>query len=222
MNHITANSVICHNSVYKDGKALFGNKGADPAGFLLSVYQHFDWQYPKFFKMDNLSKLGWLAAEILLKDVPSARAYLPWEMGVVLSNANSSLDTDRKYLASVKEIPSPSLFVYTLPNIMIGEICIRNNFKGENAFFLSDSFDTDFIVRYVSFLMDTDACQACICGWVELLGEEYGAQLFLIEKRAGEAPAWTASAPPAPLAFTGENIGRIISEGHVKTKIPEK
>src|SRR5882724_10488581 len=201
MNSITSHSVVCNNFVCKDGKILFENKDPGLTGFLLSVYQHFGWQYPKFFKMDHLSKLGWLAAEIVLKDVFRTEDYLPWDTAVVLSNANSSLDTDRKYFASVKDIPSPSLFVYTLPNIMIGEICIRNNFKGENAFFLSDSFDPGFIVRYVSCLMDTDACQACICGWVELLGEKYMARLFLVEKREGELT----------LAFTSENIDRIIS-----------
>ncbi|HEY2583975.1 MAG TPA: hypothetical protein VGI43_19355, partial [Mucilaginibacter sp.] len=104
--------------------------------------------------MDNLSKLGWLASEILLKDNFNPDKYKPEEIGIVLTNANSSLDDDRKYYDSVKDVPSPSLFVYTLPNIVIGEICIRNNFKGEHAFFVMDSFNGDFIMQQVNYLID--------------------------------------------------------------------
>ena len=95
--------------------------------------------------MDSLSKLGWLAAEILLKDSFNKEALSVRKMsGLVFANANSSLDTDIKYYETAKDIASPALFVYTLPNIVIGEICIRHNFKGENAFFISEQFDAGF------------------------------------------------------------------------------
>ena len=109
----------------------------------------------------------------------------PWEIGVVLSNASSSLDTDLKYFETTKDIASPSLFVYTLPNIVIGEICIKNNFKGENAFFVSEQFNAGFIEQYVNNLVNNNILQACICGWVELLEENYKAALFLVEKNSG-------------------------------------
>jgi len=142
--------------------------------------------------MDNLSKLGWLASEILLKDSFKKDNYRPEDIGLILSNTNSSLDTDQKYMESLKNIPSPSLFVYTLPNIVTGEICIRNNFKGEDAFFVFDNFNAGFIENYVSSLLDNNVLQACICGWIELLGNEYKAVLFLVEKlKSNEAVAFT-------------------------------
>ena len=142
--------------------------------------------------MDNLSKLGWLASEILLKDSYKKDNYRAQDIGLILSNANSSLDTDQKYMESVNDIPRSSLFVYTLPNIVAGEICIRNNFKGENAFFVFDSFNAGFIENYVSSLLDNNVLQACICGWIELLGDEYKAALFLIEKlKSKEAVVFT-------------------------------
>ncbi len=98
----------------------------------------------------------------------------------MLSNANSSLDTDARYFATINDIPSPALFVYTLPNIMIGEICIRHGFKGENAFFVFERFDPDFLEQYVSSLLNTGAATACICGWVDVLEESYRAELFLV------------------------------------------
>ena len=98
---------------------------------MIGAYRHFAFDYPKFYRMDNLSKLGWLAAEVLFQDV-SIKPYQPEDVGIVLANRSSSLDTDIKYFESVKTIPSPALFVYTLPNIVMGEICIRHVLKGEN------------------------------------------------------------------------------------------
>jgi len=181
-NHIISSCVIERGTVFKEGVALFENKNADLSEFLLSVYQHFQLNYPKFYKMDNLSKLGWLASEVLLKDSFQKDQYQAEEIGLVLANRNSSLDNDIKYFESAKEIASPSLFVYTLPNIVIGEICIRNNFKGEHSFYIQDSFDADFIAGQVNYLLDNNILKACICGWVDVLGQNYKAALYLVEK----------------------------------------
>ena len=181
-NYITSHCTINNNSVYKNGKVLFTGADINASAFFHSIYKQFELNYPRFYKMDNLSKLGWLAAEILLDHSFKREDYKPEEVGLVLSNANSSLDTDQKYWESVQDIASPSLFVYTLPNIVTGEICIRNNFKGEGAFFVFEHFDTPFIESYVNSLLDNNFLQACICGWVELLGNEYKAVLFLVEK----------------------------------------
>jgi hypothetical protein len=184
-NYITASCIICENIIYKNDALVFENKVASFTEFLLSAYRRFEINYPKFHKMDGLSKLGWLSAEILLKDSLPAGKYDPEETGIVLANASSSLDTDIKYYDTVKEIPSPALFVYTLPNIVIGEISIRHNFKGENAFFIFDEFNTGFMEKYVSNLINNNILQACICGWVELLDEQYQSVLFLVEKNNG-------------------------------------
>jgi len=181
-NQIISSCVIGQGTVFKNGSMLFENKGADLAEFLLSVYQHFQLNYPKFYKMDNLSKLGWLASEVLLKDSYQKDQYQPEEVGLVLTNQNSSLDNDIKYFESAKEIASPSLFVYTLPNIVIGEICIRNNFKGEHGFYILDSFEADFIAGQVDYLLNNNILKVCICGWVDVLGQDYKAGLYLVEK----------------------------------------
>jgi hypothetical protein len=172
--------------VYKDGGPVFIVDSSDLATFLLSVYQHFGLNYPKFYKMDNLSKLGWLAAEVLLKDTFDKTRYRPEEVGLVLTNANSSLDADIKYWDSAQDVASPSLFVYTLPNIVIGEICIRNGFKGEDAFYVTGAFDAGFIHQQVSYLLDNGILKTCICGWVDLIGQDYKAALFLVEQGDGE------------------------------------
>jgi hypothetical protein len=179
--HITASCTINKGAVSKDGVKLFENS-SNLSGLLLAIYQHFQLSYPKFYKMDNLSKLGWLAAEILLKDSFKKDNYQPEDTSVILANANSSLDDDIKYRDSIKDGASPSLFVYTLPNIVIGEICIRNHFKGEQAFYIQDDFDADFIAHQVNYQLDNNISKACICGWVDVLKEDYKAVLFLVER----------------------------------------
>lgn len=180
--YISASCVINGGIVYKNGRPVFEETAADLPAFLLAAYRYFNLQYPKFFKMDNLSKLGWLANEVLLQGSFDAARYRPQDVGIVLSNASSSLDTDAKYYETAKSIASPAQFVYTLPNIVIGEISIRHGFKGENAFFICNEFDGGFVQQYVSNLVNNNILQCCICGWVEVLDDRYQTTLFLIEK----------------------------------------
>jgi hypothetical protein len=199
--YIIGSCTISSGAVVKDHAVLFENKTANAEGFLLSVYQYFKLNYPRFYKMDSLSKLGWLASEILFKDSFNSDTYQPHQMGVVLANANSSLDDDIKYYESVKDIASPSLFVYTLPNIMIGEICIRNNFKGEHALFIQPEFDAGFMDKQVGYLLDKNILEACCCGWVDFLGPEYKAVLLLVEKKQSDTS----------LLFSEDNMNNIFN-----------
>jgi hypothetical protein len=197
--YITSGCVISGNKVHKNGQQVFEEPASALPDFLASAYKHFAFQYPKFYKMDNLGKLGWLANEVLLDGGLDKEKYKPEDVGIVLSNSNASLDTDTRYYETVKDIPSPALFVYTLPNIVIGEISIKHKFKGENAFFISDEFDPAFIEQYVSDLMNNNILQACICGWVEVLKGQYKAALYLVEKeKSGNS-----------VTFTKENITKI-------------
>jgi hypothetical protein len=148
--------------------------------------------------MDNLCKLGFLASEVLLKD--EEKSIITEKTGLVLCNANSSLDIDVKYFESTKEIASPALFVYTLPNIVIGEICIRNKFKGENAFFVLEKFDAAFIYQYVSTLFADNIFELCICGWVDVLEENYKTVLFLVSRENRDGA----------LLFTEQNMNSIV------------
>jgi hypothetical protein len=193
MEYITASCVVEKGAVYRNGAPIFAagvlapaaSGLAAPADFLSAVYRHFDLQYPKFYKMDPLSRLGWITTELLLGPGWDTTIYRPEDIAIVLSNAHSSLDTDYRYNDTIRDIPSPSVFVYTLPNIMIGEISIRHGIKGESAFFLSSSFDPLLLAGYTSLLLQQGNAGAAIVGWVDLLGDDYKAALFLIEKMEG-------------------------------------
>src|SRR5450432_825180 len=134
MNFINQYCHIQKRLLIRQGKIIFTSASGTLDDFLEEAFNCLSLSYSKFYKMDRLSKLGFLASEMLLKDSPLLPRYAPDEVALVLSNASSSLDTDIRFAESIKTIPSPALFVYTLPNIVAGEICIRQGITGENAF----------------------------------------------------------------------------------------
>lgn len=182
MNYITS-WVSIDSRIQKDGKIVF--EKVDANDFLINAYESLKLNYPKFYKMDELARLGFLASELLLRDKNVQKNYSLDKVGVVLSNASSSLVTDKKYLASTLQIASPALFVYTLPNIVAGEICIRHGLKGENGFFIFESFQAKFMANYVNHVLHRGS-QACVAGWIEANESVNQAFLYLVEKEQTE------------------------------------
>jgi hypothetical protein len=186
---ITHYCIIRNRTIISKGKKIYSLDQGSLIDFLDNAYTFLKINYPKFYKMDNLSKLGFLAAEVIMKEALPAADFSPEAMAVILSNANSSMDTDLRYLESAKTVASPALFVYTLPNIVAGEICIRHKIKGENIFFIAPSFDATLLTEYVSLVMGSSSLMpnatmpnACLAGWVDVLGGQHDVFLYLFEK----------------------------------------
>jgi len=185
---ITAYSIIKNNVSIVNGKPFLADNNTETfSKFVEQLYKKLNIHYPKFYKMDNLTKLGFINSELLLQNKNINSYYSEDEIGLVFANKSSSLDTDLKFYSTIENrnqyFPSPSVFVYTLPNIMLGEICIRNRFKGENAFFIMEKFDSEFILEYSRLLLDTNRTECCIAGWVELLPDNFESLFFLLEKK---------------------------------------
>jgi hypothetical protein len=125
-----------------------------------------------------------LTTEVLLVGTGLKERHAPDRIGLVLHNADASLDTDLRYAASVAVAPSPSLFVYTLPNVVVGEVCIKNNFKGHNAFFIFEAYEPGFLHAHVREVLLEGMADACLCGWTEVFGDRQEALLFLVERTA--------------------------------------
>jgi len=184
--------VIQNNSVIINDKDDYKNTETDKnefSKFAKSIYKHYNIKYPKFYKMDNLSKLGFLAADILLKNTDITSKYQNEEIAVILSNGSSSLNTDFEYQKTINNrtnyFPSPAVFVYTLANIVIGEICIKHKIKGENTVFIEKKFNKSFIFDYVNILFHTGKAKLCINGRVDFSYPKghYYAELYLSETK---------------------------------------
>lgn len=174
----TNTCTIEHSKITVDGHVIFESQSETFQEFAKEAYKILDLSYPKFHKMDHLSKLAFLAAEMVLKDENHSRT------AIVFANRSSSLDTDFKYQESINDpdnfYPSPAVFVYTLPNICVGEISIKHKMQTENAFFVLDEFDEKFLHDYSEQILLSGKADKVLCGWVELYQENYKAFVYLL------------------------------------------
>lgn len=150
----------------------------------VDMYRMLSFNYPKFFKMDELCKCAWLGAELLLSDGVTHLydGLNKNNIAIVLATANGCLDTDKRYMETLKTVPSPAVFVYTLPNIMLGEICIRHGFKGEQLSLMQETFDVQEIHFLVSDLLEQRGMDACLCGWADVKDDEHGIHFYWVTK----------------------------------------
>lgn len=207
-HYITAFSRIYDFRAFVNGRLIYYQENiATFADFIKTVFRQEKIAYPKFFKMDSMSKLGFLASELVLKERP-VEGYDAALTGVVFANSGASLDTDMAHQETIRDrsayFPSPSVFVYTLPNIVIGEVCIRHRIKGENAFLVAESPAGGLLHDYVAELFRSGRLEACLVGWVEVVGESFDAMVALVEP-AGRV---SGSGTPGfrPIRFTRENF----------------
>ena len=156
---------IAEISVTPNGAVLNGKtiSTADITG----LYREFVGDYPKFFKMDSLCKLGFIGAELLLKGVSAEDKE---NAAIILFNRNGSLVTDRNYQKTIADdnyFPSPALFVYTLANIVTGEIAIRNKIYGESSFYVLNGQDMDLMNDIINNAYLTSSPTFILTGWVD-------------------------------------------------------
>lgn len=161
-------------------------EGAGHHSLLTSLYKQMIGNYPKFYKMDGLSRLGFVASEILLNaekgdtDVERREEEgerLLEERAIIFFNHSSSIASDRNYKESINDknnyFPSPSIFVYTLPNIVTGEIAIRNHFHGETSFFILPDKDERLMEEILQASCRDAQSKSFLTGWIDYEDERH-------------------------------------------------
>lgn len=157
--------------ILPDGVTLDGRPlpvQSQGAGLLSEIYRKYVGDYPKYHKMDALSRLAFLATELLLSrgDVPQDS-----ERASILFNRTSSVVADRCHLGSIAKpgefYPSPSVFLGTLPNIATGEIAIRHGYTGETSLYITDFRDEALMKKVVSSSFSLGGFRSLICGFVD-------------------------------------------------------
>ena len=155
--------------------------------FLTMLYRKFNMDYPKFFKMDVLCKVGFIASEILLNEEGGERFVPRADRAVILFNRNSSLNADRTFqrtIANTEEFyPSPSVFVYTLPNIVCGEIALRNGYHAETSFYIINKKDDTIINSVVQSTFCDQTLQSMVTGWIDYIDDNTFEADFKLIKR---------------------------------------
>lgn len=178
--------VLDHQKLWEGKKELGEQEGQEHHSLLTSLYKQMIGNYPKFYKMDGLSRLGFVASEILLNaekgdtDVERREEEgerLLEERAIIFFNHSSSIASDRNYKESINEkdnyFPSPSIFVYTLPNIVTGEIAIRNHFHGETSFFILPDKDERMMEEILQASCRDAQSKSFLTGWIDYEDERH-------------------------------------------------
>lgn len=176
--------------ILPDGVTLDGRPlpvQSQGAGLLSEIYRKYVGDYPKYHKMDALSRLAFLATELLL-----SRGDVPQDSGraTILFNRTSSVVADRCHLGSIAKpgefYPSPSVFLGTLPNIATGEIAIRHGYTGETSLYITDFRDGALMKKVVGSSFSLGGFRSLICGFVDCdRGDSFEADLKILVKNIG-------------------------------------
>lgn len=176
--------------ILPDGVTLDGRPlpvQSQGAGLLSEIYRKYVGDYPKYHKMDALSRLAFLATELLL-----SRSDVPQDSGraTILFNRTSSVVADRCHLGSIAKpgefYPSPSVFLGTLPNIATGEIAIRHGYTGETSLYITYFRDEALMKKVVSSSFSLGGFRSLICGFVDCdRGDSFEADLKILVKNIG-------------------------------------
>lgn len=155
---------------------------------LTDLYKRYVGDYPKFYKMDRLSQLGFIASELLLQAEGRERFEDCDDRAIILFNHASSIMADRQYLSSIETsgqfFPSPSLFVYTLPNIVAGELAIRNHYHGETTFCILPERQDEVMRQVLQACCQDETTRSILGGWVDYQDDaHYVADLTVYEVR---------------------------------------
>ncbi len=179
---------ITPNGAWLDGKllSLIGERGEK--SLLTSIYKQLINDYPKYYKMDGLCRLGFVASELLLqaeKAESEVNNSVTKERAIILFNHTSSISSDKRYLASIADkdnfFPSPSVFVYTLPNIVTGEIAIRNGYHGETSFYILPQRDEKQMNEVIETAFVDRKTKSVLTGWLDYEdNENFEADMYIL------------------------------------------
>ncbi len=172
---ITPEEVILDQRKLWERKEELGEQeGKEHHSLLTTLYKQMIGNYPKFYKMDGLSRLGFVASEILLN---AEKGETDKERAIIFFNHSSSIASDRNYKESINDkdnyFPSPSIFVYTLPNIVTGEIAIRNHFHGETSFFILPDKDERLMEEILQASCRDAQSKSFLTGWIDYEDERH-------------------------------------------------
>jgi 3-oxoacyl-(acyl-carrier-protein) synthase len=142
----------------------------------------------RFLRMDLMCRFGFMAAELLDANFDAMPDACRERIGVCVESFTGSLDTDIRFA----QTPRPSIFAYTLPSTVIGEICIRFRLKGPVLSLISTNTNgTAALTEAAEWLRAGDA-EMVLCFSVEALNRETADSISLSENL--RPPHWHASA----------------------------
>jgi 3-oxoacyl-[acyl-carrier-protein] synthase-1 len=113
----------------------------------------------------------------------------------VLFGATASLCADRNYQETIQDkdnyYPSPALFVYTLPNIVTGEIAIRNHWRGETSFYVTEAPDAVQMAFHLACAFQDQVTDSILAGWVDSSrNDDFQAFMTVVRREDAADTGW--------------------------------
>ncbi len=173
---------ITPDGLWMDDQAVpLENRGS---ALVTEIFKKYLADGSRFFKMDLYSRLAYVGTSILAKDALEASA--PEDRALVIFTQNGSVLADRKHLSTFANpdefFPSPAVFINTLPNVVLGEIAVKNSIKGETTLVLLPVHDEMAMQRIIDATVSAARPSALICGWVDCDAEDsYIADLKMLK-----------------------------------------
>jgi len=113
----------------------------------------------RFARMDYMSRLGLMAVELLEAGLDALPVRTRDRLGVCVETRAGSLSTDVRFL----QTPRASLFAYTLPSTLIGEICIRYRLRGPVLCLMAPTRLGFASLDEACCWLDEGEADACLC-----------------------------------------------------------
>ncbi|HQW55326.1 MAG TPA: hypothetical protein PK076_04340 [Saprospiraceae bacterium] len=165
---------------------------------LILAYKKTSINYPKYYKMNSLCKLAWLALNRCLGINDDLKHYKGSDdIGTLFCNNSSSLVSDLPHAQVLNQkggdVASPSVFVYTLPNIVNGEMAIYMKWHGYNEFLIIHEQSSTQFYNHVHLLFETTSIDQLLIGYVEV-GNGTGlieARMCLLDRNSVDGTMWS-------------------------------
>ena len=178
---------VKHLAITPDGLTMDGKAvplESHGAALVTEIFKKFLADGSRFFKMDLYSRLAYVATSLLAKD--SLEGCDPEEVALVVFTQNGSVLADRKHLSTFSNpeefFPSPAVFINTLPNVVLGEIAVKNTIKGETTLVLLPGRDESAMNRIIDATLAATKPAVMICGWIDCDAEDsFTAELKLLK-----------------------------------------
>lgn len=139
-------------------------------------------ELPRFPRMDRSSKLVAIAGSAFFIEGGALAGHSKDTIGIVIMGKSGSMDTDAKYQAQLdaENHASPGMFVYTLPNIAMGEFSIQHGLDGSGLCLLSDAPDLAQMKEACTILLNDHGMEAVVCGWSNIFADQATATFMVV------------------------------------------
>ena len=127
----------------------------------------------RFERMDLMSRLGLMAVELLEAGFEHKSSEERDKIGVCVETCAGSLGTDVRFL----QTPRASIFTYTLPSTVIGEICIRYRLRGPVLCLVAPAPEGSGVLAEAADWLEQNEADACLCVGCEAVDQDCAAHL---------------------------------------------